>query len=139
MDHCDSQDQLQSDSKIKVEMLNDFFSSVFTREDVATVPELEVLTDEKLTDVDITVNDIYSRLCRLKSDKAAGDDGMMPHILKALGEEIALPITMICRRSLDSSSVPGDWKTADVSPIYKKGSKHHVGNYCPVSLTSQIC
>ena len=62
--------------------LNDFFSSVFTREDDAAVPTLSVLTDEKLEDVDVSVDTICSRLCKLKVDKAAGDDGMTPRILK---------------------------------------------------------
>ena len=35
--------------------------------------------------------------------------------------------------------VPDNWKTANVCPIFKKGSKSQIGNYRPVSLTSQIC
>jgi hypothetical protein len=34
--------------------------------------------------------------------------------------------------------VPQDWRTANVTPIFKKGSKYDPGNYRPVSLTS-IC
>ena len=64
---------------------------------------------------------------------------MSPRILKALCEEIAVPVTIIFRKSLDSGCVPGDWRTANVSPLFKKGSRHKVDNYRPVSLTSQIC
>ena len=35
--------------------------------------------------------------------------------------------------------MPGDWKLANVTPIYKKGSKSEPGNYRPVSLTSVCC
>ena len=35
--------------------------------------------------------------------------------------------------------VPDDWRTANITPIFKKGSKSYVGNYRPVSLTSVIC
>ena len=35
--------------------------------------------------------------------------------------------------------VPGDWKNANVCPIFKNGGKHLAANYRPVSLTSQIC
>ena len=34
--------------------------------------------------------------------------------------------------------VPRDWRTANVTPIFKKCSRHHAGKYRPVSLTSQI-
>jgi len=42
------------------------------------------------------------------------------------------------KASLESGVVPADWKDANVTPIFKKGSKSQVGNYRPVSLTSQI-
>jgi len=71
--------------------------------------------------------------------KAAGDDNLLPRLLKAIAVEIAYPIAMIFRKSFDSGSVPRDWRTANVSPLFKKGSRHQVSNYRPVSLTSQIC
>jgi len=43
------------------------------------------------------------------------------------------------KASFDTGVVPDDWKTANVCPIFKKGSKSQIGNYRPVSLTSQIC
>ena len=75
----------------------------------------------------------------LKQDKAAGDDGLSPRLLKALSTELAVPVSIIFRKSLDSGTLPMDWRTANVAPLFKKGSKHDVGNYRPVSLTSQIC
>uniref|UniRef100_K7F0Y4 Reverse transcriptase domain-containing protein n=1 Tax=Pelodiscus sinensis TaxID=13735 RepID=K7F0Y4_PELSI len=35
-----------------------------------------------------------------------------------------------------SASVPNDWKVANVTPIFKRGSRGDPGNYRPVSLTS---
>jgi len=40
--------------------------------------------------------------------------------LKAIASEIALPVTMIFRKSLDTGCVPSDWRTANVSPIFKR-------------------
>jgi hypothetical protein len=31
------------------------------------------------------------------------------------------------------------WRSANVTPIFKKGAKSDPGNYCPVSLTSVCC
>jgi hypothetical protein len=38
-----------------------------------------------------------------------------------------------------SGDVPEDWRVANVTPIYKKGSKADPSNYRPVSLTSICC
>jgi len=135
----DSQGELTSDSKAKAEMLNDFFSSVFTKELQTDMPNLDNLYDAKLVDISVTVDSIKNKLQKLKEDKAACADNMSPRILKALCEEIAVPVTIIFRKSLDTGCVHGDWRTANVSPLFNKGSRHKVDNYRPVNLTSQIC
>ena len=39
---------------------------------------------------------------------------------------------------MDNKQVPGDWKEANVIPIFKSGNRNTATNYRPVSLTSQI-
>ena len=39
----------------------------------------------------------------------------------------------------DYSTVPSVWKTAHVTPVYKKGNKRNSLNYRPISLTSCVC
>ncbi len=46
---------------------------------------------------------------------------------------------MIFCKSMDEGVIPDDWKLANVTCIYKKGSKMDPGNYRPVSLTSVVC
>jgi hypothetical protein len=43
------------------------------------------------------------------------------------------------RQSLEEGLVPEDWRTANVTPVFKKGAKTDPGNYRPVSLTSVSC
>ena len=57
----DSQGELSSESKVKAEMLNDFFSTVFTREDEKDTPVLNPLCDAKLVDIGVSVDIITLR------------------------------------------------------------------------------
>ena len=66
-------------------------------------------------------------------------DGLHPKVLKEVGEEISPALCIIYNASMNQGSLPEDWLLANVSPIYKKGSKHVAGNYRPVSLTCIIC
>ena len=60
-------------------------------------------------------------------------------MLQELADVVAGPLAIVMRRSLNEGAVPIDWRTANVSPIFKKGSKFSPGNYRPVSLTSVCC
>jgi hypothetical protein len=59
--------------------------------------------------------------------------------LKKLCNELAEPLAKVMRASLRSGEVPEDWRTANVTPIFKKGRKSDPENYRPVSLTSVSC
>ena len=60
-------------------------------------------------------------------------------MLKECAEELAFPLFVLYRLSLDEGELPQDWKKGHISPIYKKGSRSSVSNYSPVSLTSVVC
>ena len=46
---------------------------------------------------------------------------------------------MFFRKVMNNEQVPGDWKEANVIPIFKSGNRNTATNCRPVSLTSQIC
>ena len=56
-----------------------------------------------------------------------------------MAHPLAPALTLIFQASLDQGKVPDDWKTAKVTPIFKKGDKSKPSNYRPVSLTSITC
>ena len=41
--------------------------------------------------------------------------------------------------SLEEGIVPSEWKEANITPLFKKGSRNKPANYRPVSLTSVVC
>ena len=136
----DKEGKMISGDKEMAEMLNAFFVSVFTREDTRNipVPRPERL-DRVLTTARITAEKVKRKVKRLRSGSAAGPDGVGPQLLQKLIESLDRPLAAIMQKSLDSGVVPRDWRTANVTPIFKKGSRSAPGNYRPVSLTSVCC
>jgi hypothetical protein len=121
------------------DILNNFFSSVFTKEDLTNLPTKNRETNTVLSDIEITTRGVMRKIDKLKKDSAPGPDDIHPRLLKELKHQVAGPLAKIYRKSLDSGIVPADWKKAKVVPIFKKGAKSDPGNYRPVSLTSVPC
>ena len=126
--------EMVSDDQGMTEILNSFFGSVFTREDTANVPAADDMEDCK-----ITQKMVREKIRNLKEASAAGPDSIGPRMLKELVNELVPALVIIFKRSLEYGEVPEDWKTANVTPIFKKGAKADPGNYRPVSLTSVCC
>ena len=64
---------------------------------------------------------------------------MHPIVLSELAEHLSLPLSIILKNSLQTTSMPKDWKEGQISAIFKKGNKTTASNYRPVSLTSVVC
>ena len=127
---------LTDSDKEKANILNEFFSSVFTLEELSNVPKLPPRNDGMyLTDLILTRDAVKAKLNKLDASKASGPDGIPTIILKSLSEEISLPLLLIFNKSLSEGQVPSAWKSAEVTAIFKKGDRSSPGNYRPVSLT----
>ena len=74
-------------------------------------------------------------LCnKLKSGTSSGCDDIKPDVIKSVSGLIAAPLSHIFNLSLSSGSVPTKLKNAKVVPIFKKGDRHDMHNYRPISL-----
>jgi len=92
-----------------------------------------------MTSEDFKYEDIFQRLENLDESKSCGADNLHPLILKKCASAFAIPLTLIFKESFDSSQLPVQFRSANVTPLYKKGDKTLAGNYRPVSLTSIPC
>ena len=48
---------------------------------------------------------------------------------------ITKPLTRLFNLSLQTATLPKDWLCSNITPIFKKGSRHLTSNYRPMSLT----
>ena len=78
-------------------------------------------------------------MTRLNPAKASGPDELSARFLKETAAQISPIYAFLFQQSLDQGTVPEDWKTANVAPIFKKGDRGLASNYRPVSLTCISC
>ena len=57
-------------------------------------------------------------------------------IIKECKNALLLPLKLIFQKSAEEGKIPEIWKTANVSAIFKSGSKSKPENCRPISLTS---
>ena len=114
----------------KADTLNQHFQSVFTSKDNSNIPDKGPSLFPSLPTFEITEQGVYNLLSTCDTSKSPGPDSL----------HLYVPIlTHIFKQSLESGEVPLQWKHAYVTPIFKKGSKAHPGNYRSISLTSIVC
>jgi hypothetical protein len=90
------------------------------------------------TSFKLSLDEVAEGLDHLDLSKGPGPDGLPTIFLKKCSSSLALPLTMIFNRSLESGVFPFDWKTSHICPIFKSGNKTEVSNYRGVAILSAI-
>ena len=125
------------------EVLNEYFSSVFTTEDISSLPVPATKFDgdksDHLGQLFVNFEMITKNITKLKGNKTPEVDGMPPKLPKEIVEQIRTPLSKVLNLSLEEETVLSDWKEANITPLFKKGSRNKPENYRPVSLTSVVC
>ena len=117
--------QVYTDDQDKANILNQYFSSVFTVEDTLQTP---VDTEDEVPEmqpISIHPTGVASLLSGLKPFKATGPDDIPAYLLKEIANQLAPSLTLIFKASLNQSKLPSDWKTAYIVPAHKKGTDHY--------------
>ena len=71
--------------------------------------------------IQINEKGVLKLLESLKIHKAAGPDQIAARILKQLTSVISPMLTSIYKRSYVTDEIPQDWRSADITPVFKKG------------------
>ncbi|KAK3108364.1 hypothetical protein FSP39_006467 [Pinctada imbricata] len=132
-------ENLHSNPKDKAEILNRQFSSVFTQEKQDDLPQIGSTTYPAASNITVTEKGVLKLLNNLNPNKASGPDQISSRFLRTMSNSVAPILTIIFQASSDQGKVPDDWKSANVTPLFKKGDRARASNYRPVSLTSVCC
>ena len=128
--------RLLTDKKSMADALNNQFQSVFSPADPAEpTDQKHQPTKTEMDDIRVHRDGVLKLLKDLKPNKASGPDNISARILKETADIVAGPLCHIFNQSLRLSTVPNDWRHANVTPIFKKGDKSKPENYRPISLT----
>ena len=123
------------DCKEKAKLFNDFFCNqcklVINN---STLPLFNFLTDKRIDHLTVQNDEILSLIRHLNPNKASGSDGISGHMLILCDDSIVLPLKIMFKNILETSSYPDIWKRANVTPIFKKNDKQVIKNYRPISL-----
>ena len=139
----DSAGNIISQGFLMPEDLNGYFSSVFTKEDISSLPvadaKFQGAKSDYLGPLVVTPELVAKKIKAMKDNKSPGVDGIPPKLLIDTVEQISIPLARVFNLSLKEGAVPFEWKEANIIPLFKKGSRNKSENYRPVSLTSVIC
>ncbi|KAL7630702.1 UNVERIFIED_CONTAM: hypothetical protein RMT77_019088 [Armadillidium vulgare] len=138
----DNNGNLKSNNVEVANILNNFFSSVFTKENLDNVPSMQDIKDFYIDNIldtfEIFEEEVAFQIDKLLINKSPGPDGLYPVHLKSLKDILVKPLTKLFNESLQQGIVPHDFKLANITPIFKKGDHKLPNNYRPISLTSIV-
>ena len=101
--------------------------------DTSTYRDINVLNHIKLSSCAI-----YMKLKNLKPVKFPARE-FYAVVLCNLASVLSIPLCSTYQQSIECNAIPEDWKLADITPLFKKGSRGQCSSYRPISLTSVCC
>ena len=100
--------------------------------------EVQTLNKSQENVEQINVDEIKEALSSMKNGKAAGPGNVPVELIKAAPNTLLELLAGVFNKCLDGDQVPSEWKTAYISPIYKKGNRQQCQNYRVISLISTL-
>ena len=114
--------------------MNEQFSSVFTDEPAGELTQLDQSLYDDMPAIEVHTGGVRKLLRNIKLQ-----DNIPARIRKEAADELAPSQALIIQASLNQATLPEEWKSARVAPIFKKGDRCTSSNYRPVSLICISC
>ena len=117
-----------------VERWKEHFEELLNPTNTPSMMEAELEVDGGSSS--ISLMEVTEVVKHLRSGKAPGIDEIQPEMLKALGVEGLSWLTRLFNIAWESGTVPKEWQTGVVVPLFKKGDQRVCANYRGITLLS---
>ena len=129
-----------TDDSSKATLLNDYFGSVFNADNGILLDFARRVSESvSCNDITITPDRILKYINKSSLNTAPGPDGIPNSFIKQFKCQLLNPLVAVFKYFVDIGEMPSMWKTANVTPVLKKGLASDVSNYRPISLTCNFC
>uniref|UniRef100_A0A671XIN0 Reverse transcriptase domain-containing protein n=1 Tax=Sparus aurata TaxID=8175 RepID=A0A671XIN0_SPAAU len=112
----------------------EYFEDLLNPTDTPSIEEAEA--GDSAVDPSITQAEVTEVVRKLLGGKAPGVDEIRPEYLKSLDVVGLSWLTRLCSVAWQSGTVPLDWQTGVVVPLFKKGDRRVCSNYRGITLLS---
>ncbi|XDV17602.1 hypothetical protein PO909_023436 [Leuciscus waleckii] len=126
--------QLLTSTGDVIERWKEYFEDLLNPTDTFSIEEAEAEGSE--VDSSITQAEVSEVVKKLFGGKARGVDEIRPEYLKSLDVAGLSWLTRLCNIAWRSGTVPLDWQTGVVIPLFKKGDRRVCSNYRGITLLS---
>ena len=125
---CKFYKNLYTSQRIDPELIDDYVRNT-------DMPRLSN-EEKEMCDSDITENEVYEAIVRLKHNKSPGIDGLTPEFYKKHWVTLKEPFMDMLKESYENNKLPDTLNQSVITLIFKKGDRTLLKNYRPLSLSN---
>lgn len=119
--------------------LNDFFVTSFSSCSASALPQMPSRDFLPMYPVTVDAVGVQNLIHKLKLSSSCGVDEINSKFLKNTALYSSIYLSLTFSQSIQTSTLPLDWKVGKVVPLHKSGNTQSPLNYRPISLTSVPC
>ncbi len=117
-------------------LATEYYTKIYNTDSVTTPNVLKIEEEDQIP------NFIYEELENvvesLKNNKSTGHDKICNEQIKYGGDLLRHKLLANFNQILQSQQIPLDWKKSEIILIFKKGDRHQIENYRPITISSTL-
>ncbi|XP_063914267.1 uncharacterized protein LOC135130777 [Zophobas morio] len=128
-------DNILRNPKDIVNAFMEHFHSSYSDFSPSSIDEfIDESSNNSINFISVTESNVFETLMTIKPNMTSGHDNIPGFLFHDCASVFSYPLSIIFNIILKTVSFPDVWKLSVISPIFKKGERHLIENYLPISL-----